>query len=324
MLTKLRIANAQTGVDIYVVIRNEDDELWDGTEAVTYNASNESDYALDLTEQGSTGYYSVDIPTDLPAGTWHATYHQKYNSPTVSLQNDDRIYQKFFEWNGSEIIDDLGSSDSITDICNMALAHLGVTETINNFDTDTTEEAILCRRFYEIGRDKVLRAFGWPFATTFATLSLVEEDPTEEWQFSYRYPTDALAIRRILSGTRNETRQSRVSYRLSRDSGGLLIFSDMEDAICEYTLKVTSPATYPPDFKLALSYYLAHLIAPKLTRGDQFKLGDRAIKLFIAELQNAQSSSLNETMPDEEPLSEFERIRHGNIYGDDYRRYYGW
>lgn len=112
-------------------------------------------------------------------------------------------------------------ASSKTEIVNIALAHLGVGSEISNLDTDQSTEANAMRRFYESAKDEVLRDLNWPFTTVFASLALVEEDPTDEWSYSYRYPSDALKIRRVLSGLRNDTRQSRVPYKLGQDASGL-------------------------------------------------------------------------------------------------------
>lgn len=194
-------------------------------------------------------------------------------------------------------------------ICNMALSHLGISKEIANFDTEKSEEAGACRRYYEEALNRTLRDFHWPFATKIAALALVGTDPNDEWSYSYRYPIDCLDVRRILSGVRNDTRQSRVSYMIAQDSAGLLIFTDTTNAEAEYTIKAENPLFYPPDFVLAFSFYLAHLIAPRVTGGDQFKLGDRAIKMYIGELMGAKKKALNEEQRDEEVQSEFIRVR---------------
>jgi hypothetical protein len=198
---------------------------------------------------------------------------------------------------------------SSTEICNMALSHLGVGKEINNLTTESSEEAGACRRFYDMAQDRVLRAANWPFATKIIALNLIEEDPNDEWEYSYRYPNDCIFFRKILSGTRNETRQSRVPYRVAYDSTGRIIFTDTENAEAEYTLRVTDPDKYPPDFTMAFSLLLAHLIAPRLTAGDPFKMGERAFKLYQMEIDTAKANSFNEEQPEQEPSSELERAR---------------
>lgn len=194
-------------------------------------------------------------------------------------------------------------------ICNMALSHLGLSKEIANFDTEKSEEAGACRRYYDEALYRTLRDFYWPFATKIASLALVEVDPNTEWAYSYRYPIDCVDVHRILSGDRNDTRQSRVPFKIAQDAAGLLIFTDTTDAEIEYTIKAENPLYYPSDFVMFFSFYLAFLIAPRVTGGDQFKLGDRALKLYVGELMMAKKKALNEGQIDEEPDSEFIRER---------------
>jgi hypothetical protein len=198
---------------------------------------------------------------------------------------------------------------SKTEIANICLAHLAVGKELSNLDTDTSSEAKTIRRFYELALNATIRDFPWPNTTKIAALALVESSPNDEWDYSYRYPTDCLNIRRILSGARNDTRQSRVSYKLASDSSGTLVYADEESAEIEYTANSIDPQFYSPDMVIAFSFYLAYLTAPKLTGGDQFKLGQRALQSYQVEITRAVSRAFNEEQPDQEPDSQFIRDR---------------
>lgn len=198
---------------------------------------------------------------------------------------------------------------SSTEICNLALSHLGVGKEIAALETERSQEASACRRFFDLARDEALRDFAWPFATKIIALGLVEEEPNDEWNYAYRYPTDCLNLRRILSGTRNDTRQTRVPHRIARDDSGRLIYTDTENAEAEYTILVDDPEQYPPDFTMALSLLIASYIAPRVTGGDPFKMGDRALRLYALSIEKARANSINEEQTEEHPESEFIRGR---------------
>ncbi len=198
---------------------------------------------------------------------------------------------------------------SKTEIVNLALTHLGVGKEVANIETEKSEAAITARRVYDTARDVTLRDYPWPFTTRIAALALVEEEPNTEWAYSYRYPTDCLNIRRILSGLRNDNRQTRAPYKIAGDDSGSLIWADEEDAQIEYTAKSTNPLVYAADFTLAFSYQLAYLMAKRLTSGDPFKLGDQALQLYQVELSRASASAFNEQQDEEVPESELERAR---------------
>lgn len=194
---------------------------------------------------------------------------------------------------------------SETEICNMALSHLGVGKEIANLDTEASQEASACRRFYDLARDATLRGFNWPFANVTTTLALVETDPNDEWAYSYRYPSDCLKLIKLLSGTRNDTRASRVPYKIAQDNSGKIILTDIEDAQVEYLLLEDDPSMYPSDFLIALSYRLAAFIAPRVTGGDPFKLGDRAMQMFDLEMSTARATAINEQQEEVEPDSPY-------------------
>jgi len=183
---------------------------------------------------------------------------------------------------------------SITDICNLAISHLGISKDIANVTTEQTAEAKACRRFYDIAREAVLKDYNWPFATKIATLNLVEEDPNDEWAYSYRYPSDCLYARRILSGVRDDSELTRVPYKITQDSQGLLIYADEAQAQLEYTLNTENYDLFSADFKLALSYRLAHYIAARITAGDPYGLGDKCLQKYVLEIQRASANAFNE------------------------------
>lgn len=198
---------------------------------------------------------------------------------------------------------------SKTEISNQAISHLGVGKEIADLDSESSAEASACRRFYDICRKTVLRDFHWPFATRIQTLGLIASNPTTEWNYSYRYPSDCLNVVRILSGVRQDTTDSLVPYKILNDDSGQIIYTDEEDAEIEYIRNVTNPAHFTPDFINAMSYRLAVYIAPRVTRGDPFKLGQAALQMYQMEISKAKATALNEEQSDKKLESEFIRTR---------------
>lgn len=200
--------------------------------------------------------------------------------------------------------------ESTTEIANMALSHLGIGKEISNLDDEKSQEARACRRFFNSVRDVVLRDFDWAFASKIVALALIEEDPNSEWAYSYRLPSDCIAPRRILSGTRTDTNSSEIAYLRGQDDDGQLIYTDEPEAYLEYTKRETRVQFYPSDFGIAMSLRLAAYIAPQLTGGDPFKVGARAMQFYTSyEIPKAQANSLNEQRPDQPPDAESIRAR---------------
>lgn len=215
-------------------------------------------------------------------------------------------------------------------ICNMALRHIAQASGITNFENDASEAADLCRVFFPQVVDEVLRAFPWPFATKFDSPALVQGPqpaPTPEWAYSYRVPVDCVWVRRILGagtslaptppgfplaptypGNRIETQSSRIPYRLAADAAGRLLLTDFPPVpattttpqlpIIEYVFQQDNAGLYPADFAQAVALKLAFYMAPGLTKGDRFKLGDRAFSLYQSAIAAAEANAKNEEQKD--------------------------
>lgn len=196
-----------------------------------------------------------------------------------------------------------------TEICNMTISHLGIGKEISNVDSEKSQEASACRRFFDTARDATLRDHQWSFAKKYLALGKVEDTPNTEYLFSYRYPSDCVKALKILSGIRQDTRQSRVHYIIASDSQGKLIFTDAQDAVLKYTFRNEAIDQWPEDYNVAFSFRLAAYTAPRLTAGDPFKLKREMLAQYRLELSIAMSSDLNEQQDEEVPNSEFHRAR---------------
>lgn len=194
-------------------------------------------------------------------------------------------------------------------ICNKSLSLLGVGKQIASL-TENSSEARACNEFYESSLKATLRDFPWPFSTKIVALGLVEEEPNSEWAYSYTYPSDCLMDRRILSGMRQDTTESRVPYRVVSDgASGQLIYTDQEDAELEYTFFNENASVYPADFELAFAWRLAVYCAPRVTKGDPFKNADKAMTMYLKEISRAERNATRQGAREPEPDSYFERCR---------------
>lgn len=198
---------------------------------------------------------------------------------------------------------------SVTEIGNLALAHLGSGVQIANLE-ERSAEARAVNLWYAQTRDAVLSAFPWSFSLRNVALALVEENPTDEWGFSYRYPVDALTLWRIVGFDR--IRRSVTSwdcwpwggvlqpppFKIMSDDTGKLVYCDLDQVTVEYTHLTEDVAQYPADFVQAVSYKLAANMAPLVTQGDQFKLGLRALQLYEQAIAEARTRNANEERTD--------------------------
>jgi hypothetical protein len=198
------------------------------------------------------------------------------------------------------------SSPSKTSICNMAIGHAGETVFIANIDTARDKAAILCKRFYDQSVAFILRSFDWQFATRYRTLALVAETPNDDWAYAYRYPTDALKIRRIVTAL-GRSDSNPPAFVIGQDDQGQLVYSDEQDPTFEYTQRVDNPERFDPLFIEAVAWQLAGQIAPALSR-DKNKAKE-CFQMAAYYIDQAEIAVANEQQPAEQQESEFVRAR---------------
>lgn len=186
-------------------------------------------------------------------------------------------------------------------VANTALQRIGISQQITTL-ADTTSRARAINAVYADVRDRVLTDYPWAFAKRFATLTLVEESAglawASQWSRSFRYPTDALMIRRFLTSNGPDDPDPPRFLIGSDDTGGL-VYTDVlaADACVEYTLQVTA-TTYPDEpgsarvFGSALAYLLASEISMAL-RVDA-GLGQANLQMYRLEIETARRLDANE------------------------------
>lgn len=186
----------------------------------------------------------------------------------------------------------------------MALGYVGVAQEISALDGDSTE-AEQCNRFYGVTRDQVLRDFPWPFAVYYRALGLVQEEPNDDWDYSYRYPTDCMRALRIVDGNRIQT--TRIPFELTHDDNGKLILTDQDEAVLRFIRRITDPEVYDPSFVEALAWRLGSKLAIPLARSTKER--DYAFERYRLELSTARVNAINEGEVDADPDAEVIRAR---------------
>lgn len=212
-----------------------------------------------------------------------------------------------------------------TTVCNYAIAHLGVAKKITDVETDKSVEAETCKLFFKEALDECLEECRWNEATVFKTLTLVSQNPTVEWAYSYLYPSDCLYFRRILKADSINVLGSRtipengfddIQFIFATINNQKVILTNEAQATAEYTLEIEETSKFSAKFRLALSFRLAYYIAPMLAKGDAEKFKARLERDFQKKIGEAQAINHNEQkfkeVDDRSPL---ELSRGGNTYG---------
>jgi hypothetical protein len=193
---------------------------------------------------------------------------------------------------------------ALADIYNVALSLIGNDGGIADPDNDQDTPAKACRTHWPMVREEILRDFVWPRLRVNAeTLALISSDPNGQWSYSYAAPANYARILRVLDADSPpiDTPATQAAYLLgTRTDGSPVLFTNVEDALVDYTLMQTNVAYWDGDMVSAAAHLLASRIATKFGP-DAVRLGDRALKLYVWRLNQAQSNAQNEERPPLQP-----------------------
>lgn len=174
-----------------------------------------------------------------------------------------------------------------TEICNLALAEIGDNYSITDID-ETTPQATLCRRFYAVTRDALLRAYPWSFARHRRTLSALSTAPIFGWDYAFQLPSDFLKLIDF---------NGLDAWDLEGDfvmEGGKILTDD-DTAEITYIRRVEDAQLFDSMFVEAFALKLALRICIKLSK-DGGVMEAIAARLRVA-LGEAKRSDANETRP---------------------------
>jgi hypothetical protein len=194
-------------------------------------------------------------------------------------------------------------------ICNLALSHLGDTATVMSIrPPDSSVQAQLCARFYDVARNALLEMANWGFATKRIQLAQVvlptytDSDGnavTGSWQYGYAVPADIVNAAAVLPAEAMDDYEQHfgpwqsgteclpsfpqgyvpipgaVDYTPrpfsieSDQKGNSILLTNVSAAVLRYTGIVTDTTEFTPLFTLALSYLLASMLAGPIIKGDE-------------------------------------------------------
>lgn len=195
-----------------------------------------------------------------------------------------------------------------TDICNMALNHIG-RERIASLN-EASEPARTCKIHYDIQRRVLLRAYNWSFAKKTDKLALIDKK-VPGWGFVYAYPPDCVQARKIF----NENNTWMVLQKNFKGNMDQIVLNDNTkaivcnhaDAYLEYIYDVKDVNLFTDDFAQALSYYLAGAIAVPLT--GSAAMGQQMQAMGNQLLQEAKFTMMEERHKVPEYPSKYFRAR---------------
>lgn len=206
-------------------------------------------------------------------------------------------------------------------ICSLALGHLGDPGTVSDVTTTpTSKQEIICNRWYDTARQRVLlsKTVRWDFAKRYALLVIHDStdddaDLIGEWCFAYNAPSDFLQILAIVPegapkfrAAENIMSEDFELYTEADDT--TLILTNLgsgDDADSEayalYIENVTDTTRFSDEFTYALSYLLASLIAGPLIGGQKgVTLAAQMRELYRITLNEVAASAGNQRQISEE------------------------
>ena len=192
------------------------------------------------------------------------------------------------------------------DIINLALARIGVAA-IERID-EPSEAARQAKSFYDHSRRAVLRKFNWSFATRRTSLAQVQTVPSD-YRFAYRYPVEALYVRRLYKEG-SLLPWSAKYYKILGDKEGRVIYTNEEFAEVEYTADIKDTTLFDDVFIEAFSWKLAADIAFTLT-GNQ-SIATNAVQAYNAYFMDAVGADAAEDM---EPTEYVNRLAMARFVG---------
>lgn len=153
----------------------------------------------------------------------------------------------------------------VISVWNMAVSACGNKADISTED-ENTKAANLCRLWYPLVRDNVIKAGDWPSARKHDYLALkatrdetktwTKSDPAPGWKFAYAQPSDMLAPRHLHSYSRFE--------RSWLDDANTIV-TNQEQAILHYMFQQKDVTKWDADLEQAIVLNLAHAICQQLT-----------------------------------------------------------
>lgn len=97
MAAILESLSGQTGLNLYVHIRNSSGQIWNGSSFVSWNVSNWATYAVAMTEQTGSGYYNVTFPAAITAGKYSYFVYQRLGGSAASGDTAMGASQIYFD-----------------------------------------------------------------------------------------------------------------------------------------------------------------------------------------------------------------------------------
>lgn len=195
-----------------------------------------------------------------------------------------------------------------TDICNLALRHIGV-RPVNNVETDPDVAATEMKAIWDNAVQNVLRETEWNFAKKIKPLALLSDETVLGWRFLYTYPRDCAMLWKIESPVSAYVHEFEHKFELllSPETNTPAIATNVEGAYGRYTAMVTETTRWDSSFVDCLAWRLALDACPRLSTDSQDY--QNCARGYAMSLSNALTLNKVERRNDHEQFGFFINVR---------------
>lgn len=181
---------------------------------------------------------------------------------------------------------------SPVDLCNHALAAIGVSQFITDL-TESSTEARVCLLKYGDTRDDCLAEYDWGFARRYVQLAATTFTPPLNWTYAYAYPSDCVRILGFPVQSSTDLPDYLLEFeRYVESDGTQLIAANLQTPTLAYIQRTDAVATWPTHFHSAVIYALAAEIAMPLTKSPT--LAGAMRQRADQEMDNAKATAAKE------------------------------
>ena len=142
-------------------------------------------------------------------------------------------------------------------------------------------------------------------------LELLVNEPNDLWLYAYKYPSNCLRIRRLVSTERKDDESTKIEYETGLYNGQSVIFTDEYQAVIEYIPNDFALSNLNVHGGLAVAAKHAYLAAPLLIGKESIKIRQQLKEDFTIYVLEAQELDSSENLTFDSPalLSPLVRAR---------------
>lgn len=179
-------------------------------------------------------------------------------------------------------------------IYNLAASALLLEKQIIDVDTDKSNEVRVFNAHWDIAFQSCLQDLDLDSTVKEIQLELLATLEDSAWTYVYKYPSDCIFFRRLISGEVTDTERTHIDKKTGLYNGFKAIYTNQEDAVAECVHKSISLTSLSPMTVMSIAYKLAMLSAPLITGKGAKKLRDDLKEMYIIAKMEAQETDSRE------------------------------